>query len=69
VRFGHTPVRKPAALTAWSPTWLPGCERVRFVTTTIWSLNFSIGLRIGLKSNPAPTVSGIHCSMMAPLGT
>ncbi len=68
VRFGHTPVRNPAALTAWSPTWLPGCERVRLVTTTAESANGSSGLRMGVNSKPAPTFSGIHWSTMAPFG-
>ena len=69
VRLGHTPVRNPAALTAWSPTWLPGWDRVRLVTTTTDCLKGSSGLRMGVNSKPAPSAAGIHCSMMAPLGT
>ena len=68
VRFGQTPVRNPPTLTAWSPTWLPGCDRVRFFTTTSEFLNGSSGFRIGVNSKPAPTFFGMNSSMMAPLG-
>src|SRR6185295_19984184 len=68
VRLGQTPVRNPAQLTAWSPITLPGRERVRLVTIARESLNGSSGFRIGVNSKPAPTVLGVHCCMMAPLG-
>src|SRR6185295_6868009 len=47
---------------------LPGRDRVRLFTSTSESLNGSRGLRIGVNSNPEPTVFGIHCCMIAPLG-
>src|SRR5678816_1407093 len=68
VLLGQTPVRKPAALTAWSPTWLPGCDRVRFVTIASELLKGSSGFKIGVNSKPVPTVAGVNCCMMAPFG-
>src|SRR6185295_13357999 len=40
-----------------------------FDTTLTWSRNFSIGLRIGLNSKPAPVVGGVQWLGRSPIGT
>ena len=38
------------------------------LTIVSCDLNGSSGLRIGVISNPAPSVAGVQCSMIAPCG-
>ena len=66
VRFGGTPVRKLVAPVSWMSS---GPLLLSPDTTSRRSRNGSKGCRMGVLSNPVPTVAGVHCSITMPLGT
>ena len=73
VNFGGMPVRKRVLARACTPGSSPGFSAGGLlfipVKTAMWSRNGSSGSRMGVNSNPAPSVAGVHLFMIMPFGT
>ena len=72
VGSGSMPVRKAPAGLAWAPE-APDRDRAPVLSsplsTSRRSRYGSSGFRVGVKSNPRPSASGVHRSMTMPFGT